>query len=710
MRFLVSLLLLLAAPVWLVAPAWAATSTPHGAEALTARLVAAEDVVTPGSATLSAGLDVQLADGWKTYWRTPGEVGLAPQLNWSRSANVSRVDILYPAPTRFRAFDIENYGYAGRVLYPLEIHLKRPGEPAELQLDATVLVCAEMCVPETFSLALALPAAAAPVVDTQAAELIARYAARVPAPRADTVVTRATTQSDTSGDTLVVTAASTLPFREPQLFAEYGDLVFDTPRVRLSGDARALRAELPILKGDPDRIKEGVVTLVDAHRAVEAGAWLRASSVRPPAGVVVPAAFAPADARDAGAQPSWLGFVALAFVGGLILNLMPCVLPVLSIKLAGALAHRERGLSRIRRGFLLSAAGVMTFALGLAAVLIGLRASGVAVGWGMQFQNPLFLTFVIAVLALFALAMLDRVVLDLPASWNRRMALAGSQAGGGGATGDFLTGAFAALLATPCSAPFLGTAVAFALAGGTGDVLAVFAALGLGLAAPYLLVAARPSLVRRLPRPGPWMVWLRRVLALALVATALWLLSVLAAVSGPWVALAVAVLVALAALLLAVPLERRLRLGAAGAAALAALVVPIVGPTVVPGAVASDRTVASAADHVWTDFDRAAIATRVARGETVFVDVTAEWCLTCKVNKRRVLTSAYVERELATITAMRADWTRPDDAILAYLKDHGRYGIPFNAVYGPGAPEGIVLSELLTNDAVLRAIERARGG
>ena len=695
MRFLAVLIFALA-----TVPAWAATSAPHEAQAMTVRLVAAEDAVTPGSATLSAGLDVRLADGWKTYWRTPGEVGLAPQLDWSRSRNVGSVRLLYPAPTRFRAFDIENYGYKDRVVYPLEVHLARPGEAARLRLDATLLVCAEICVPETFQLALDLPAGDAPVVDEAAASLIARFAQRVPVDREDVSIPTV----GNSADRVVLLARSRTPFSDPQVFAEIGDTTFEAPVLTFSADRRELRAELPLTKQDSlGGFNEGLATIVDGTRAHEETITLHA---RPANAVALTGTEASGGAEGAIGVSGVLGFVALAFLGGLILNLMPCVLPVLSIKLAGALAMRGTAdggdLARIRRGFLWSAAGVMTFALALAALLVALRASGVAVGWGMQFQNPVFLAFVIAVLAVFALAMLDRVTIDLPASWNRRMALAGGPAGGSH-MGDFLTGAFAALLATPCSAPFLGTAVAFALAGGAGEVAIVFAALGLGLAAPYLLVAARPSLVRRLPRPGPWMAWLRGVLALALIATAAWLLSVLAVVAGGRAALAVAALVALATALLAVPLDRRLRLGAAAAAVLAALAAPNI--------VASDpaAAVGGEADHVWVDFDRADIATRVARGETVFVDVTADWCLTCKVNKRAVLDTAAVERVLAEVTAMRADWTRPNDAVLAYLKANGRYGIPFNAVYGPGAPEGIVLSELLTRDAVLNAIERARG-
>ena len=684
------LVLALAALAALATPALAATSTPHEATSVTARLVTAEDVVTPEAGTVSAGLDLKLTDGWKTYWRTPGEVGFAPQLDWSASTNVQRVELLYPAPKRFTAFDIENYGYEDRVVYPLQVHLKEAGEPANLVLDGTVLVCADICIPETFRLTVDLPADAAAKIDTASATDIATFAEQVPATQGDITFLGAKARED---DIRVVATSST-PFTQPDVFVEWAGATFHAPRFELRDGGRTLIADMPFKnRGRIGQVKEAVFTVTDATgtdgaRAV-AGGWHPYAS---PSNALA----AKLDEAEGGGE--LLGILALALLGGLILNLMPCVLPVLSIKLAGALQKRESGLRQVRFGFLWSGLGALAFTLALAGVLVGLRASGVAVGWGMQFQNPVFLVVVTGAIVLFAASMLDLIHLDLPASWNTRLA----GVDGEGHAGDFLTGAFAALLATPCSAPFLGTAVAFALANGAVETFAVFGALGLGLAAPYLLVAARPSLIRLLPKPGNWMVWLRRVLALALVATAAWLATVLAAVIGWLAALAVLALVVAAVALMVVPGRMALRGGAIAAALVAALAVPAL-PFAQPP-VASD-----AADHIWVTFDRGAIDAKVRDGEVVFVDVTADWCLTCKVNKRLVLSQTQIEARLAGegVTAMVADWTRPDPAILAYLKANGRYGIPFNAVYGPGAPNGIVLSELLTREAVLEAIEKA---
>lgn len=347
-----------------------------------------------------------------------------------------------------------------------------------------------------------------------------------------------------------------------------------------------------------------------------------------------------------------------ALLGGFILNLMPCVLPVLSLKLMSLVRHAGEGRGRLRAGLLASAAGIIASFLMLAAVTAGLKAAGLAVGWGVQFQQPLFLGFMIAVLLLFAGSMAGLFEIPLPRFIADRV----SGPEGSGLGGAFLTGAFATLLATPCSAPFLGTAVGFALAAGTTEILAIFAALGLGMASPYLLAAAFPAVAGWLPRPGRWMVGLRRVMALALLGTAAWLGLVLdAALRGP------APVTALAAG----------QNGGGGAR--------------------------------WAAFDEAAIAGHVAAGRVVLVDVTADWCVTCQANKKFVLNRDPVAATLADprVVALRADWTRPDEAIAAYLARHGRYGIPFNMVYGPGAPAGIALPELLSASAVLAALAQA---
>ena len=322
----------------------------------------------------------------------------------------------------------------------------------------------------------------------------------------------------------------------------------------------------------------------------------------------------------------------------------------------------------------------------------------------MQFQQPLFLAAMIALVTLFAANLFGFYEIPIP-RWIVPKSVAHGEARSH--IGHFLQGAFAALLATPCSAPFLGTAVGFALARGPGEIVAIFAALGVGMSIPYAAVAAWPRLVRHLPRPGRWMVVLRALLGLALVGTGVWLLFVLATEAGLPAAGIVAA--AMGAALLVLGAGRRL----GASLRLAAVVALVVGAT---GAVLASTSVPSRASSMpqaengmWHRFDRAAIDRAVADGKLAFVDVTADWCLTCKVNENAVLARGPVASRLsgADVVAMRADWTRPDPAISTYLADFGRYGIPFYAVYGPGAPEGIALPVLLTDGAVLNAIAKA---
>ncbi|MDD9914499.1 MAG: thioredoxin family protein, partial [Rhodospirillaceae bacterium] len=389
-----------------------------------------------------------------------------------------------------------------------------------------------------------------------------------------------------------------------------------------------------------------------------------------------------------------------ALLGGLLLNLMPCVLPVLSIKLLSVVSYGGREAASVRFGFLATAAGIVTSMLVIAAALLGVKAAGMSVGWGIQFQQPVFLAFMALIVALFAYNLFGLFEIHLPQRLSDMSLRASDQPS---AAGHFMTGAFATLLATPCSAPFVGTAVGFALSRDTLEILSVFAALGVGLALPYLAVAAFPRLATALPRPGTWMVVLRQIMGVALAATAIWLLTVIAVQIGTEGAL---ILTAMLVLMGGVLLIQRLpgsRLGrhagkAVFALSIAALALPVVH-------MPSGNAVAVAESGRWERFDQAEIARLVASGKTVFVDVTADWCITCQVNKKVVLDTQPVASWLDSqnVVAMRADWTRPNQDVANYLASFGRYGIPFNAVYGPDAPQGIALPELLTSDIVVQA-------
>lgn len=400
-----------------------------------------------------------------------------------------------------------------------------------------------------------------------------------------------------------------------------------------------------------------------------------------------------------------LAILGLALLGGLILNLMPCVLPVLSIKLMGVISKGGQGRREVRLGFLASSAGILFTFLVLAGATITAKVAGANVGWGVQFQHPLFLVALALVCVFFTANLWNLFEIRLPAI------VAGSivdHKKSDGLVGDFLSGVFATVLATPCSAPFLGTAIGFALAGSPLETLAIFFALGAGFALPYLLVAVFPGFARRLPRPGRWMITLRRVLGFALLGTAAWLVSVIVAQTGSLAALSVGA--CLGVLLLLLWAQQRLH-GFQRASVIMSLVVAsvlaFIPPILFQKTASAIQAVSS--DGIWRPFDESNIRRLVSDGRVVFVDVTADWCVTCHVNKKLVLDRAPVIQALtdSNVIAMRADWTRPSEQIGTYLASFSRYGIPFSVVYGPNAPHGIPLPEILTSGSVLAALQMA---
>jgi suppressor for copper-sensitivity B len=580
---------------------------------------------------------------------------------------------------------------------PIAAKLAKPGEPAAFNLAVDFLTCSEICVPVSARLTLDLPAG--PAGDSSFAAEIAHYRTRVPG---DGSQSGLSIESVAEGGTkerpyLEISARAREPLEAPDVFVEGPPtLRFGVPEVMLGEGGHLAQLSVPVdAAGGADISLRGAqvtITLIDGARAAEKTETVAAGLPLPEAAVT--------EAR----VPYFLGIIAVALLGGLILNLMPCVLPVLSLKLLSVVSAGGRESRDVRIGFLASATGIVASFLLLAGAAIGFREAGYLVGWGVQFQHPGFLILMVLLLAFFACNLWGLFELRLP-GWLSDAAV---RRGGQGLAGNFATGAFATLLATPCSAPFLGTAVGFALSRGAFEIVAVFAALGLGMSIPYLAVAAFPRLAGLLPRPGAWMIWLKKILALALAGTALWLVSVLAAQASNAAAISVAALAAVIAAVFALTRNREslylVRTGAIAALALFAFLVPALVPA------GGGRP--AAPQGYWKGFDAAAIPSLVATGHVVMVDVTADWCLTCKVNEKLVLNDPAVSALLARdpVVAMRADWTRRDDTIARYLRLFGRYGIPFNAVYGPGAPGGIALPEILTRDSVRGALEKAGSG
>ncbi len=670
------------------------------------RLIAAEDRLDPeGRARL--GLEFRLAPGWKTYWRSPGDAGLPPEIDWTGSENLTHTAFRWPLPERHVLFGLTTFVYGDTVILPIEAKAGDPSRPLDLRGRLTYLVCETVCIPYEADLALVLPASdrGQPGLTPHAAALAA-FEARVPRvidaesglppSSAGLSVGSARLVTGEGGHSLELAIASEFPLSAPDALVEGPPgLIFERPELVAGVDPGTGILRFPVtgtgVRSSLPPALALTVTLHDGDVATEQT-------------VVAPVV---------GGGGSGLGLVwilALAVLGGLILNLMPCVLPVLSIKLVALVGHGGGDHGAIRFSFLMTAAGILFSFMVLAFGVMAVKAAGMAVGWGLQFQEPLFLAFMAAIITLFAANMFGWLSIPLP-GFARGLGAGGD--GGSSPAGSFATGAFATLLATPCSAPFLGTAVGFALTRGAGEIAAVFAALGLGLALPYLLVAAWPGLASHLPRPGRWMLWLRRVLGLALLVTAAWLLSILLVLIGPVGAGIVASLLVAGFLVLGLG-SLRAEGGWLSRAGLVAVLLAMAIPAS-PWPIFSDSLAARGASGeaavAWERFDRVALFNHLAEGRVVLVDVTADWCLTCQVNKAMVLERGAVARVLSEegVVPMQADWTRPDPAIGRYLSGFGRFGIPFNVVYGPGAPSGIPLPELLSERTVLEALERAAG-
>jgi len=689
----ISLFLLLLIALFAPLKAFALSSEWQKDEAASVRLISAVDGVGQEQ-NVTLGLDVELAPGWHTYWRSPGAAGLPPQIDWQASlnegGNLQSAELLYPAPKRYTAYGLETIGYTHHVIFPIEAKLRSAGHALTIDTAVDLLVCSSICVPKHYALKLILPEGKA--TESAEAPLIRQFQNQMPGDAEASGLLLKSIVSD--GVSLTVTVESRYALSEPDIFVEdEKDLSFTAPVIKLSDDNH--RAHFTIKPADT--LPEGTslagmpltLTIVDdgAHA-------LQQKVTAPPATKQVPSLIPP---------PLPLGLAVLfALLGGFILNLMPCVLPVLSMKIISMVSHGGGDKRTVRRSFLTTAAGILFSFLILAGLTIILKEFGLSFGWGVQFQQPVFLVCLILLLTLFAANMWGLFEILLPPwladnihkkSYHPKMA------------GDFATGAFATLLATPCTAPFLGTAVGFALASGPADILIIFTALGFGMIVPYLAIALFPRIATSLPKPGMWMVRLRQLLGIALASTAFWLTWVLSAQITPrfaaLVGLCMAGIVILLAMRKTTSLSKRLIMCGLFDFAIVALGITLSG-SLMPRAPAQ-------VDVLWLPFSEQALAADIDEGKTVFVDVTADWCLTCKANKKFILSQDALSQRIfhTDIIAMQADWTNPDPIITSFLHKYGRYGIPFNAVFGPSAPQGILLPELLTPDSINNALDKA---
>ena len=665
-------------------------STPQQPNAEVRLLVTGE--TDPVNKTVAAALEVRLANDWKTYWRSPGEGGIAPAIKWDGSENLEKVTWHWPVPERFDLLGINTLGYQKDTVFPLMLKVRDLDHPVNLNGQLRLSTCTTICVLTDYDLRLSfIPTQLKP--DGEASYLVDKAISRVPSLMPEAGLKTDAVYWNKDSNEVVVTATSNNGWDRPDVILDgLEDITFSLPQIRIQDDQLQARMQASSWLGEFDLNGQDVtVTLIDgSNREIASEKSLEITPGSPQTIIQQ-------------SSTAFLMMIAFALLGGLILNLMPCVLPVLGLKLSSLVKASGQNHSVTRRQFLSSAAGILFSFWLLAGFIWLLKLTGSSIGWGIQFQSPWFIAFMVVVTTAFGANLLDLFEIRLPSFLSTRVA----QAGDDSVAGHFIQGMFATLLATPCSAPFLGTAVAFALSRDSLSLFSIFTALGLGMSAPYLLVATRPSLLAWLPKPGLWMVYLRRILAILLLLTTLWLVSLLDAHLPTFGVLAIAMVPALLMVFRLLVLLRPA--SGKGLMTLPAVFLSLALVLVGAWSLGMFRQDNSQSSLAWQSLDEPGIPELVAAGKTVFVDVTADWCVTCQANKVRVIDRDPVNSRLqqTRLVLMKGDWTRASDDISAFLQKNGRYGVPFNIVYGPGAPEGIPLPVLLDHDTVLSALDKA---
>jgi thiol:disulfide interchange protein DsbD len=700
--------LALAALALVAAGAHAATArTDH----VTAELVAERTALVPGTTTTLA-LRFAIDRGWHTYWRNPGESGLPTTLAWRLPAGFAAGDIAWPAPKALPAGPLVNYGYEGDVLHlvALSVPADAPvGQNVTLAARADWLVCKETCVPEGADLALELPVAreAAP---SRWHDAIAATRQSLPKPLPPSWRVVATAEGPRIALALTPPADAASPGRL-QYFAQDERRIEASAAQTQAAAAQGIVLALPVsheFKGDFGalrgvlRAERGFATPDGVVAAVALDVPLSGTPVAGPKPAIGSGtSFAPAPSPPAsfGALPVALAF---ALLGGVLLNLMPCVFPILSLKALGLATSQAGDHRALRREGVAFAAGVVVAFAALGVVLLALRAAGAELGWGFQLQSPavvtsLALLFFVIGLNLSGVFEFGALVPAGIAAWSPRNRHANA----------FASGLLAVAVASPCTAPFMGAALGYALAAPMAATVGVFVALGVGMALPYCLLAWFPRWRRVLPRPGAWLVRLKQVLAFPMYATVAWLVWVLAAQVGTDAVLRIGIVLVLVALALFAWHAWRgaSRPAWGGAAAAAVLAAALVAWPLFTGSASTPDVQRTRATDGWLPYSPARVAELTAEGRPVFVDFTAAWCITCQVNERLVLNDARVRDAFGQrgVALVRADWTRRDPAITQALADLGRSGVPVYVLYRPGRPPKL-LPEILARDVVIDAL------
>ena len=580
------------------------------------------------------GLEVNLLPKWKIYWKNPGDAGLPPEISWKNAGNVDSVSLLYPMPKRFIFFDIQTFGYENEVVFPLEIKLIDKEKKLSGFLDLNAQICSEICVPITQK--FDLNKLNFIKEDTTSFKKIINYKNKIPKRvtkeqldlvsiniHKEVVSLKFKNYAISSINDVIIEDENGFINYKPEILGNNDNLNIKFNKINKEINPQILK--LTFLTNDI-----GYETTFDNLNDY----LLENPSV----------------------YSLGLQIIFIAFVGGLILNFMPCVLPVLSLKMVQLVSYRTESVWVFRKKLLFNILGILTTFLLLSILAILIKSTGDYVGWGIQFQSPYFLVFMILLTCFFAFNLFGVFHYFLPSkvlsflSYNKD-----------GYLGDFVTGVFLTFLATPCTAPLVGTAIGFALSGNILEIFSILLVMGVGLSLPLILLLFFPSIIKIIPKPGNWLNTFKKIMGFLLLLTSIWLMSILYSL--------------------------------------------LISTNPLSNVKKEDYEIR------WDIEKNLLYPSQLAKeGEIVFVDITADWCITCKVNKNLVLNNPEIFEMFSknNVKFLQLDWTKPNDKIKEFLALKNRYGLPYNEIYSSSIPNGKILPEILSKKIVKEFIDMAK--
>ena len=589
------------------------------------------------------GLKVILSPGWKIYWRNPGDAGLPPEIKWNNTNKIQSLKLLFPSPIRFNFYGIETFGYENEVIFPIEIMNSGNNKTLSGNLDFSAQVCSKICVPvnKLFDLSR---------IDynyenASILKEITDYKSKVPILAQDMELKLLSYNFQDKKLNLVF--HKQFNFKVYDIIIEDSkDRIYPKPSFTIENQLMNISIDTKDIKDEYLNNQKLDLTFVNDKssfkKSIKITNLLKSNAV-----------------SNVKNTDNILGFniLLVAFIGGFILNFMPCVLPVLSLKMIQLINYRDQNQYNFRLKIFFNILGILTTFICFAISTYFIKSAGELVGWGIQFQSQYFLIFMIALTLVFSFNLFGIFQFYLPSKFLSVLSYRAN-----GFAGDFLTGMFMTLLATPCTAPLVGTAVGFALAGTTFEIFTIFIIMGLGLSFPLILFCLFPNTISFIPKPGNWFIIFKKIMALLLFGTAIWLTSILVKLNSDFF-------------------------------------------------YSPKSNIDNQITSNWDITNNIELPNQLARqGKIVFIDITADWCLTCKVNKFLVIDTKDVTKlfKKHNVVILRLDWTKPNYRIKMFLSKKGRYGIPFNEIYGPSLLNGKILPELLNQDTIEEYIKLAK--